>query len=224
MMELISRSRFPSVCRGLTALVVCLSVVGCSSILPGSGRKPPQLYELTPKSTFAPGLPKIRAQLLVETPSASAGLRSSRIAIKLQPTTLDYFADSEWTDLATNLVQTLLIESFDNSGRITGIEREGTGLRTDYLLKSDLREFQAELFKGQQARIRVRVHVRLVRWDNRDILASEKFEATVQLSDRKIESIVDGFDVALGKVLKRIVGWSLKTMHRHNGGRPLSRF
>lgn len=212
-----------SVTRSLTVLVLCLAVVGCSSILPGSGRKPPQLYELSPKSTFPAGLPKIRAQLLVETPAASAGLRSSRIAIKQQPTTLDYFADSEWTDLAPNLVQTLLIESFDNSGRIVGIEREGSGLRTDYLLKSDLREFQAELFTGQKEKIRVRMHVRLVRWDNRDIVASEKFEATVPLDDGKIDSIVDGFDEALGKVLKRVVTWSLKTMYRHNGGRPLSR-
>lgn len=211
----------------LPALLAFLSVVllaGCSSILPGSTQKPPQLYELTPKSIFAKNLPNIRAQLLVETPTASAGLRSSRIAIKLRPTTLDYFADSEWTDIATNLVQTLLIESFDNSDRIVGVAREGTGLRTDYLLKSNLREFQAELYKGGQPRIRVHVHVRLVRWDNRDIVASEKFVASVVLADRKIDTIVDGFDDALGKVLKKIVEWSLREMFRHSRGRPLSRF
>jgi len=213
-----------SLMRTVGLAAVAILVAGCSGLLPGSDRKPPQLYELTPKSTFAKDLPRIRAQLLVETPTASAGLRSSRIAIKLQPTTLDYFADSEWTDVATNLVQTLLIESFDNSGKIVGIAREGTGLRTDYLLKSDLREFQAELFKGRPASVHVRIRVRLVRWDNRDIVASEKFEASVALKDRNISSIVEGFDIALGRVLKKIVEWSLQRMHRHAGGRPLSRF
>lgn len=210
--------------RRLILAAAFLPLSACGSILPGSDRKPPQLYELTPKSTFSKDLPKIRAQLLVETPNASAGLRSSRIAIKLQPTTLDYFADSEWTDIAPNLVQTLLIESFDNSGRITGIAREGSGLRTDYLLKSDLREFQAELFKGRRAQIRVRLLVRLVRWDNRDIVETESFEASVPLDSRTIKAIVDGFDAALGKVLKRIVQWSLKTMYRHNRGRPFTQY
>ena len=38
-----------------------------------------------------------------------------------------------------------LIESFDNSGKIVGVTRESTQLRADYILQSDLREFQAEL-------------------------------------------------------------------------------
>ena len=203
--------------KGLLPLLLVLN--GCTSIIPGADRKPAQLYELRPTGSFAGTLPRIRAQLLVETPSASASLRSSRIAIKMQRTRLDYLADSEWTDVATNLVQTLLVESFDNSGRIAGVARQGSGLRTDYLLKSDLREFHAEMYKGAPARIRIRLHVRLVRWTDRDIVASRTFEASTLLAGESNEAIVTGFDAAVGGVLKQVVEWSLRQMHRQRGRR-----
>lgn len=206
---------------GLKGLIPLLLVLGgCASMIPGADRKPPQLYELRPTGSFAGKLPRIRAQLLVETPTASASLRSSRIAIKMQPTKLDYLADSEWTDLATNLVQTLLVESFDNSGRIAGVARQGSGLRTDYLLKSDLREFHAEMYQGAPARIRIRLHVRLVRWNDRDIVASRTFEAAELLAGESNEAIVTGFDAAVGGVLKQIVEWSLRQMQRQGARRP----
>ena len=205
---------------GLRSLIPLLLVLGgCASIIPGADRNPPQLYELRPSGSFAANLPRIRAQLLVETPTASASLRSSRIAIKMQPTKLDYLADSEWTDLATNLVQTLLVESFDNSGRIAGVARQGSGLRTDFLLKSDLREFHAQMYAGTPARIRIRLHVRLVRWNDRDIVASRTFEAAELLAGQSNEAIVAGFDAAVGGVLKQIVEWSLRQMRRRGGHR-----
>mgnify|MGYP003345153382 CR=1 FL=1 len=42
-------------------------------------------------------------------------------------------------------MQTLIIESLENSGKIVAVGRESVGLRADYILQSDLREFQAEL-------------------------------------------------------------------------------
>ena len=205
---------------GLKSLLPLLLVLGgCASMLPGADRNPPQLYELRPTGSFSANLPRIRAQLLIETPTATASLRSSRIAIKTQPTKLDYLADSEWTDLATNLMQTLLVESFDNSGRVAGVARQGSGLRTDFLLKSDLREFHAEMYTGSPARIRIRIQVRLVRWNDRDIVASRTFEAAELLAGESAEAIVTGFDAAADGVLKQIVEWSLHQMHRRGGQR-----
>lgn len=215
-----SHRRFRLSRRGLKSLLPLLLVLGgCASMIPGADRDPPQLYELRPTGSFAANLPRIRAQLLVETPTATASLRSSRIAIKTQPTKLDYLADSEWTDLATNLMQTLLVESFDNSGRIAGVARQGGGLRTDFLLKSDLREFHAEMYKGSPARTRIRLHVRLVRWNDRDIVASRTFETAELLAGESGEAIVASFDAAVGGVLKQVVEWSLRQMRRR-GGRP----
>src|SRR5882672_1371954 len=125
------------------AWLACLALALPACSLPGAG-EPPQLYTLTPKSTFEPSLPKVEWQLIVERPVASSGLNSQRIALQRSPVMVDYFARANWTDTAPQLVQTLLIESFENTGKITAVTRETSQLRADYILQTELREFQAE--------------------------------------------------------------------------------
>ncbi len=116
--------------------LVAAGLAGCQ--LPGTG-EPPQLYSLTPKSTYAADLLRVDWQLIIETPVAAAGLNTSRIALRRSPITLDYFARAAWTDHAPLMVQTLLIESFENTDRIVAVSRESTQLRADYQLKNELR-------------------------------------------------------------------------------------
>ena len=108
------------------------------------------------------------------------------------------------------MVQTLMVESFENSGRIVAVGRQTIGLRSDYNLKSELREFQAEYYNDVSAPlIRVRLNAKLVRQPRRNIVASENFEATAQAAGADIDSIILAFDDALGKVIKRTVEWTL---------------
>ena len=87
---------------------------GCIPELPGSGA-PPKLYDLTPKSTFAADLPRADWQLIIEIPIAPASLDTNRIALRRAPTTIEYFKGVSWVDRAPRMVQTLLVESFENS-------------------------------------------------------------------------------------------------------------
>lgn len=204
-------------------LAAALAVSACQGLIPGATRDPPRLYELTPKSTFDPTLPRLRSQLVVETPEAASGLTTSRIAVKQRPTTLDYYARSEWTDLAPRLVQTKLIESFENSRKIVGVGREGAGLRSDYILKSELRHFEAQLYDAEKSLIRVVINVKLVRMPAREIVANRSFERTHTVESATIDGIIEGFDEALGGVLKRVVEWTIREMDARDRGivRPL---
>ena len=71
---------------------------------------------------------------------APSGLNTNRIALAHSQITLDYYAGATWTDSAPQLVQTLLIESFENTGRIVAVGRKSVGLKPDYVLKLELRE------------------------------------------------------------------------------------
>ena len=55
------------------ALFPAAGLGACTGLLPGQG-DPAQLYTLTPKSSFAPDLPAVSWQLVVEQPVAAAGL------------------------------------------------------------------------------------------------------------------------------------------------------
>src|SRR4051812_24090334 len=143
--------------------LTCLTLVLGACALPGAG-EPPQLYTLTPKSTFETTLPKVDWQLVIERPVASSGLNSQRIALQRSPVTVDYFARANWTDSAPLLVQTLLIESFENTGKIAAVTRETSQLRADYILQTELREFQAEYDKSNAPpEVRVRLNGKLIR-------------------------------------------------------------
>lgn len=177
--------------------------------LPGGG-DPPQLYTLTRKSTFAPDLPRADWQLAIELPVASGGLDTARIALQRSQVTLDFFARASWTDTAPRMVQGLLIESFEATGKIVGVSRDSAALRPDYLLKIDLREFQAEYLEPGLPIAHVRLGARLVRLPERTIdagfVADEKSRAT----SADLPAVVQAFDEALGAAMRKVVEWTLR--------------
>jgi len=186
---------------GLLALGACE--------LPGGG-DPPRLYTLTPKTTFDPGLPTVPWQLIIEVPVAEASLDTTRIAVQRSPVTVDYYARAAWTDRAPALVQTLLIQSFESTGKIVAVGRESVGLRADYTLKTELRQFEAQQFEPGAPSIRVRLNAKLVRTETRAIIADFTAENVVKAESGEMEAIVLAFDEALGKTLRRIVEWALR--------------
>lgn len=198
--------------------VALMASAGCSSIIPGADRDPPMLFDLSPKSTFPADLPKVRWQLIVEPPIAAAGLSSSRIALKRHPLRLEYYAKTSWTDLAPKMVQTLIVESFENSGKIISVGRDSAGLRSDFVLKTELREFQADYTgdakkgaKNSGPRVRVRINAKLVLMPQRTIIAGITIERSVIAKSNSMTAIVMAYDYALGKTLKRLVAWTLRT-------------
>lgn len=195
------------------SLSVAALVSGCAgNILPGAANDPPNLYVLTPKNTFSNGLPKVDWQLTIALPVADAALNSARIALRQNPISLEYYARANWVDTAPRMIQTLLVESFENSKSIVSIGRQSVTLRADYSLLTDLREFQAEYIGAGPPRIRIRLNAKMVRMPQRTILATQTFEFVEPAASSDLEAVVSAFDVALGKTLKRIVEWSLKSV------------
>ena len=199
------------IARPLLAVILAAAAAGCANIeiLPGQGA-PAKLYTLSPKSTFADGLPTVPWQLVVEVPVAAESLNTSRIALRRDPLSLDFYGGVRWSERAPSLVQTLLVESFENSGKIVAVARKATDLRADYVLKTDLREFQAEYSADGPPTVRVRINAKLVEMPQRTIIASHTAEATWRADGTTVRDVVYAFDTALGKVLKSIVEWALR--------------
>ncbi|MFN4090270.1 MAG: ABC-type transport auxiliary lipoprotein family protein [Alphaproteobacteria bacterium] len=189
------------------AVAILFGSAGCTGIVPGQGPAP-MLYTLTPKSTFADGLPTVDWQLVLEVPFASAALNTTRVAIQPTPMSFDYYARASWTDVAPLMVQTLMVESFENSRSIVAVGRASIGLRSDFILKTELREFQAESFRGGAT---VGIDVKLVKMPERTIVAANEFRATAPGDVDQLSSIIEAFDQALGRVLKHTVEWTLVT-------------
>ena len=194
--------------RAMAALPALALAPGCELPVPGQG-PPPDLYLLTPKSTFREDLPQANWQLIVEPPTANASLNSTRIALLRTPTKIDYYARSNWGDRAPLMVQTLIIESFENTGKIVSIGRESVGLRADFILKTDLREMQTIYYEGGPPKAWVGINAKLVIMPRRSIVADQLFQHRVQARADSMPDIIEAFDEALDKVLRRLVEWVL---------------
>jgi cholesterol transport system auxiliary component len=202
-------SRWPRL-RRAAILAGCLGLGACAAALQFAAPDPPRLYELTPKSTFAGDLPTVGSRLSVEVPTATAGLNSARIALRPTPTTLEYYAGASWIDVVPVMVQNLILESLDNTGKIDVLGREVVGVRADLALLIHIREFQAEYEGAGPPQVRVRLQARLIRMPRRTSLAATSEEFVARAANTSLPAIVTAFDDAFGKALKRIVEWTLR--------------
>lgn len=192
----------------------CLAALGgCSGFLIGS-RPTPSLFRLSPKSTFPVDLPHVTWQLVLETPVADAGLDTARIALTRSAHQIEYYARANWTDRAPAMFQTMMIESFENSGRIVSVGRESLGLRADFVLKSELREFQAFYDDAGPPVVRVGLALKLVAMPRREIVAATSIGTTAQAEADTLEAVIRAFDEASGSVLKELVVWVIGSGER----------
>lgn len=201
------------------AALAAILLSACSLPDLGSG-PPPDLYVLSPKSTFPEDLPTVEWQLVVEEPSTAKGIDTDRIAIAPSSLEVKYLAGSRWADRAPRMVQQLLIQSFENTKKIVSVGRQSIGLRSDFVLKVELREFQAEKTPESGTVVRVRLNLKLVRIAMGQIVASQSFESVKPANSENVVDIVQAFDDAVGAVLKRAVAWTLKSGEESKDKKP----
>lgn len=210
----------------ILAFAIVASVLsGCAGLdTLNRASQPTDLYLLTPKSTFDPKLPRISQQIVVEVPTATAAVDNDRIAI--QPTALkvQYLPRARWVDRAPLIVQALLIESYENSGKVGAVGRSASGVRADYHIVTDIREFQVIVKKlpdgSDQYSIDVRLNIKIIDAFDDRIIGSNSFEELVIAQGGDVAQIVTAFDEALGDTMRDAVEWSIRKISVHASRNP----
>ncbi|HVJ53246.1 MAG TPA: ABC-type transport auxiliary lipoprotein family protein [Aliidongia sp.] len=203
-------SSFPTRRHFLAGSGAACLLTGCSSLI---SAPPPHLYTLTPPRDFAPDLPTVKPQLVIALPDAAQGFDTDRIALAHSATSFDYFADSIWVDRAPLMIQGLLVEAFENTGKIQAVARDSSDLHADYTLHSDLRDFEARYESPDQPPlVQVRLSVRLVRMQDRQIVGTFAANGQNKAGGNDLNSIVNTFNDTLSPVLRQIVEWSLRRL------------
>lgn len=192
-----------------------LSVLGgCSVLLPQAIREPaPRLYELSSPRLPQTSGPRIERQLVVDTPIAERALDTDRIALKPTPLEIEYYAASRWSDRAPALVQANLVEAFENANALAAVGRPSLGLVPDFVLRSELRDFEAVYAKlGTAPEVRIRWTAKLIRQGDLKVVAARSFEGRAVARRDGVPYAVEAFDRALAQVVAEAVPWSLQAM------------
>ena len=187
-----------------------LLLAGCGSI--GGPRTEVRVFSPTAKIQADPAWPKADWQVSVGVQSASRLLDSTAIAVRPTPNVLQTYKGARWADTAPELLQTTVVEGFEDAGRIAGVTRFGGGGRGDFGLLLEIRSFET-IYAGGAPEAVIEVQARLVQFRGR-ASASQRFRRAVPGAGADIDSMVAAFGQALSQLSADVIGWTLAEGNR----------
>lgn len=165
----------------------------------------------TPGSTPSEAAP-LAVDLIVARPSARPGLDTHHIALLNADRRLDYYAGGRWGADADILVQDLLVESLRNSGRLRTVQGGVSAFVADFVLQSELNDFQAEYSGGGAPVVRVTLVCTLGRVKDRRALSVFTATATAPAVNNTLGAVVEAFEAAYRLVATTAVNETLSAL------------
>ena len=193
-------------CLALAAATSLL--VGCISLFPQPD--PAQLYRFgatVPQAQeTASGAPGFDVFLAVTGFDRAAA--NDRI-LTVTGTQAAYIKGARWVTSAAALFDSAVQRAFDVDQGPARLVARGEIAKADYVLKLDVRTFEARYDNGQAAAptIMVEVHAALDRTHNQTVAGDRSFKASVTASDNRVDAIAVAFDQAIAQVLGKLVAW-----------------
>lgn len=186
--------------RRAVVAVATLACSACGSLLetklPASTS-----YVLAPAPAPAAGVARSDADLSIGRPDLAPGLDTERIAV-LKGRQLDYYRGAQWGGRAAEVVQTLLVDSFQDQQLFRSVTAEQSRVASEYVLDISVRDFQAEYASDNAApTAHVTILARLIRVTDRQLV--DTFAATAQskASDDRMTAVAEAFESAAHKVV-----------------------
>lgn len=192
----------PSLFRGrLRAL--SLAVAG-ALLLAGCGGGPaPTTYDLSAPRDFG-RIGGGGGVLVVAQPTAVQALDSDRLIVKDSSGALSFLGGAQWADRVPNLVQTRLIQTFENGSRIAAVGRPGERIVPDFQLNTDIRAFNIDTASGQAV---VEITAKLIGDRTGKVQRAKLFSARVP-AGADGAGAAQALDQALSQVLIQIARWA----------------
>jgi cholesterol transport system auxiliary component len=192
----------PSLLRGRLR---ALSLAAAGSLLLAScgGGAAPTTYDLSAPRDFG-RIGGGGGVLIVAQPTAVQALDSDRLIVKDSSGALSFLGGAQWADRVPNLVQTRLIQTFENGSRIAAVGRPGERIVPDFQLNTDIRAFNIDAASGQAV---VEITAKLIGDRTGKVQRAKLFAARVP-AGAEGAGAAQALDQALSQVLIQIARWA----------------
>ncbi|WP_254610973.1 ABC-type transport auxiliary lipoprotein family protein, partial [Pseudomonas aeruginosa] len=147
--------------------------------------------------------------LRIARPRTSLVLESPRIAVRPHGDEISVYQGARWSDPAPSLLRDRLMQAFQTDGRVRGLSSDDSNLQADFELGGDLRAFQTEYPNGQASAL-IRYDARLVRTDDKRVVASRRFEVSQPVDGKKVAAVVSAFGKAGDTLSAQVLDWTLR--------------
>jgi cholesterol transport system auxiliary component len=185
--------------RAFTSLLSCAALAGLAAACSSSSSV--TNYDLTAPRQVRAGSSAV-GQIAVSEPAAVQPLETDRIIVKESSGAVSSVSGGQWADRLPRLVQSRLIQTFENSSGLKAVTRPGSGVTPDFLLNSELRAFQIEADTSQAV---VEMSVKLVNDRSGRIATTRIFTGRVPVGTVDAANAAQALDRALSLVLLDIV-------------------
>jgi cholesterol transport system auxiliary component len=194
----------PDLPAGLRRLALPLLFAGAAVLAGCGGGATPTTFDLSAPSGFG-RVGGSRAALIVVEPTTVQTLDSDRIIVKDSAGALSFLGGGQWADRVPRLVQTRLIQTFENGNRLGAVARPGERIVPDLQLNTDIRSFNIDAASGAAV---VEITAKLVGDRTGKVQRARLFTARVPASAVDGAAAAQALDRALSQVLIEIVRWA----------------
>jgi phospholipid/cholesterol/gamma-HCH transport system substrate-binding protein len=185
-------------------------VAGLERLTGGGAANAAQVvYDLTAPTQFSAIAGPPRGQLIVAEPTALIALETRKFLVRPNPSDEPTFAKAEWSDNAPKLLQTKIIQAFENAGLSNTVSRAADGLAADKQLALDIRKFQISTMPEPVAEIEFAAKIVS---DQGRIIGAKVFRASAPAKALNAASAAAALDEAFGKCATALVIWAAGVM------------
>jgi cholesterol transport system auxiliary component len=185
------------VCGGVLASSMGLFLSGCAGLLHSDARPEESYYLRARAAAVTDATQKAAVSLRVGHPVAAPGLDSPHIMLVQADHRMNFYTGSRWVAPATEVVESLAVQTLRESGAWTSVEDSGSPFPSDYLLAIDLRRFEADYTAGGALPV---VHVVLEcivgRREGRDVVATFVAAGDAPAAANRMSGVVAAFEQA----------------------------
>lgn len=185
----------------LTRRVLPVLVIGLLPLLAACASAPKATFDLTAASGGS-ALRAGRGQLVVLRPEATLPEDSDRIVVRADRRSVAYLSGAQWADKLPSLIQSRLIESFENAHLLRAVGRPG--MLADTSLQTSIRRFDLDAARSEAV---VEIAVQILASSGR-IMAGRLFSAQAPAASSDPTAVAAALDMALGQVMREIVIWT----------------
>lgn len=138
--------------------------------------------------------------LAIGRPDVAPGLDTDRIAV-LRGRQLEYFRGAQWGGSVTEVVQALLVSSFQDQHLFHSVTSEQARVSSNYMLDVEVRDFQAEYGEGRASpEVRVTLVGRIIRIKDRQLVDTLVATASRPARENRMNVVAAAFESAAQEV------------------------
>lgn len=201
--------RRPVSARALSRAALLGSLLALGGCLLTGSSTPIQIYAPVVQVQPQEEWPAVDWQLMVVRPNADQMHDSQRILVRPEPTRLQVYSGASWSDPLPDLLHSMLLRAFEDSGRISAVTRQSSSMRARFGLILDVRAFEAVYDGEANPGIDIQIHAKLVHAPSTRVVSARTFRHWQRAGGTDVSSVVDTFASATQAFVLELVGWTL---------------